>query len=219
MITPALCFEGRDAELTQLSEDLATYGKVFVSGMGGVRKSELVRAFLVRNKGHFRSALHATYTTSLRDFYEQLQLVLETEGETAERIGWAYYNVALAKNYCNDRAGAIDYFEKALAQFESIQMDYAIANVYDSISECYFSLENYEKSQEYLFRALGLFRALDGELHNDTARTKYLIARNYRKLGQEEQAQQHHDEAVETIEKLGYEDVLQRWNEEYWQQA
>lgn len=155
------------------------------------------------------------YPECLRYFREQLQMVLVTEDETVERIGWAYFNVALAQNYCNAHSDAIEYFEKALEQFRIIEMDFAIANTYDSISECYFLLENYEKSLEYLFKALPLFEELLGQMHNDTAKTKHLIARNYYRLGDMEKANQFQNEAISCIQQLGYHDIAQHWNEQF----
>lgn len=168
-------------------------------------KSELI--------GRFGWYYHLTkdHKKSFEAFYEQLQIVLTTEDETAERIGWAYFNVALAKNYCKEHDEAITYFEKALEQFQSIKIDFAIANTYDALCECYFMIGNYDKALDGLFSALEIFNRLIGDMHNDTAKTKHLIAMCYLKKGDIEKATKFQKEAIDCITKLGYTEIAKNW--------
>ena len=66
-VTPSLFFVGREEELIELDQCLDRYKKVFVSGMGGVGKSELVKEYLVKNREKYRSVVFTTYSTSLKD--------------------------------------------------------------------------------------------------------------------------------------------------------
>lgn len=172
-------------------------------------KSELI--------GRFGWYYHLTkdHKKSFEAFYEQLQIVLSTEHETAERIGWAYFNVALAKNHCKEHTEAITYFEKALEQFKAINIDFAIANTYDALCECYFMIEDYDKALEGLFSALEIFEHLIGEMHNDTAKTKHLIALCYLKKGDREKATKFQQEAIDCITKLGYTEIAKNWTAKF----
>ena len=154
------------------------------------------------------------YTKSLKFFSDQLDIVLTTDGEKEERIGWAYFNVGLVKNDLGDYTQAIVYLEKSLEFFKAINMDYAIANTYRTISSSYNSLGDYEKAIQYLSTALELFKQLDGEMHNHTAFAKYLLAQIYHGHGEHEKATQLRNEAIDCIEKLGYTEISKRWREE-----
>ena len=55
---------------------------------------------------------------------------------------------------------------------------------------------------------------LNGEMHNDTASTKYLLAQIYQGHGEYEKAAQLKNEAIDCVEKLGYLEISKRWREE-----
>ena len=93
-------------------------------------------------------------------------------------------------------------------------MDYAIAATYRTISSSYNSVGNYEKAIQYLSHALELFKQLNGEMHNDTASTKYLLAQIYQGHGEYEKAARLKNEAIDCVEKLGYLEISKRWREE-----
>lgn len=66
-ITPDSSFVGRQREMEEIYSFLRQNKKIFVSGMGGIGKSQLLRQFAVKYKNEFRTISWATYDTSLKD--------------------------------------------------------------------------------------------------------------------------------------------------------
>ncbi len=64
-ITPRREFLGRTAELQQLHELLQTNNAVFLTGMGGIGKSEIARAYIQAHQKDYPTAVFATYETDL----------------------------------------------------------------------------------------------------------------------------------------------------------
>lgn len=58
---------GRKDELKILEENLKKYGKVFVQGMGGIGKSELVKAYINEHQKDYTTIVFAVYENSLID--------------------------------------------------------------------------------------------------------------------------------------------------------
>lgn len=58
-------FIGRKEELVELEENLTKYGKVFVKGMGGIGKSELVRKYINDHKEEYNTIIFAVYENNL----------------------------------------------------------------------------------------------------------------------------------------------------------
>ena len=58
-------FIGRKDELKKLEEDLNKYGKVFVKGMGGIGKSELVKRYINDHKEEYKTIIFAVYENNL----------------------------------------------------------------------------------------------------------------------------------------------------------
>ena len=204
------CTERFDALFEKANEAMALCEKMDQTET----KTKILKSELLGRFGWYYHGIK-NHEVCLRYFEEQLRVVLDTDGETAERIGWAYFNVGLAKRCLNDYSGANEYFLLALGQFEEIKLDFAIANTYRAISECHTLIGEYEKALEYLSRALELFKNLLGEMHNDTAVTKHYISMVYLKMGDETTAAKFHNDAVDSITKLGYENMAQLWIEEF----
>lgn len=66
ILTPSPTFVGRQREQREISEFLDKYKKIFVSGMGGIGKSQLVKQFAITYKTSFRSISWASYDTDLK---------------------------------------------------------------------------------------------------------------------------------------------------------
>lgn len=64
-INPRSEFLGRTAELQQLHELLQTNNAVFLTGMGGIGKSEIARAYVQAHRDTYSTAVFATYETDL----------------------------------------------------------------------------------------------------------------------------------------------------------
>lgn len=60
-------FVCRSNELNEMHESLMGYNKLFVQGMGGIGKSELVKAYVAKYKKAYHTVIFATYQTTLRD--------------------------------------------------------------------------------------------------------------------------------------------------------
>lgn len=66
VLTPSPLFVGRQREQREIFEFLDKYKKIFVSGMAGIGKSQLVRQFAITYKTSFRSVSWASYDTDLK---------------------------------------------------------------------------------------------------------------------------------------------------------
>ena len=71
VITPTVGFVGRNKELQELDCALAEYQKVFLSGMGGIGKSEMVRQYLTRNRKKYRTMMWGTHKSSLLELFAE----------------------------------------------------------------------------------------------------------------------------------------------------
>lgn len=60
-------FFGRENELEFIENNLSKYGKIFIEGMGGIGKSELVKKYLSENKNKFDKIIYASYENNLVD--------------------------------------------------------------------------------------------------------------------------------------------------------
>ena len=72
---PCRHFCGRDAELSVLHDLLNEHSKVFISGIPGISKSELVKAYAKQHKADYTSIVHLYYTGSLRDVITRMDFV------------------------------------------------------------------------------------------------------------------------------------------------
>lgn len=63
-ITPNAFFIGRERELNAIHEKLQENPKLFLSGIGGIGKSELAKNYAIRYKDNYDTILYATYTGS-----------------------------------------------------------------------------------------------------------------------------------------------------------
>ena len=66
-LLPNVNFLCRSKELACLDSLLQQYHKLFVQGMGGIGKSELTKAYALKNKARYHTVIFATYQTSLQD--------------------------------------------------------------------------------------------------------------------------------------------------------
>lgn len=66
-LLPNANFVGRQAELQQIGQLMDSYNKLFLQGMGGIGKSELAKAYALKNRVRYNTILFATYHTSLQD--------------------------------------------------------------------------------------------------------------------------------------------------------
>lgn len=64
---PCAYFCGRDRELSEIEKMMETETKVFVSGIPGIGKSELIRAYVRDHRQDYTNILYVTYSGNLRD--------------------------------------------------------------------------------------------------------------------------------------------------------
>lgn len=79
-IAPRSEFLGRTAELQQLHELLQTNNAVFLTGMGGIGKSEIARAYVQAHREQYSTAVFAAYETDL------LHLIADDQAITVENL-------------------------------------------------------------------------------------------------------------------------------------
>lgn len=83
---PAPCrhFCGRDEELSVLHDLLNEHGKVFVTGIPGIGKSELAKAYAKQHKADYANIVHLYYTGSLREDITRMDFVDDLPDDTAD---------------------------------------------------------------------------------------------------------------------------------------
>ena len=83
---PAPCrhFCGRDGELSVLHDLLNEHGKVFISGIPGIGKSELAKAYSKQHKADYTNIVHLYYTGTLRDDITCMDFVDDLPDDTDE---------------------------------------------------------------------------------------------------------------------------------------
>ena len=64
-VTSSTGFIGRKKELNELDNELNNYGKVFLTGMGGIGKSEIVKKYIMNNKDKYNNIIFAVYEKDL----------------------------------------------------------------------------------------------------------------------------------------------------------
>lgn len=100
-------FVGRQAEIAQLGSLLEGCNKLFLQGMGGIGKSELAKAYALKNRERYSTIIFATYHTSLQD------TVLNDSGFFIEGFSRIHNSHGLLES---DRA----YFQRKLTHLRRI---------------------------------------------------------------------------------------------------
>lgn len=100
-------FVGRQAEIAQIGSLMEGCNKLFLQGMGGIGKSELAKAYALRNRERYCTVIFATYHTSLQD------TVLNESGFFTESLPRTHTGDGLLES---DRA----YFLRKLAYLQRI---------------------------------------------------------------------------------------------------
>ena len=83
---PAPCrhFCGREAELSTLHALLNEHSKVFISGIPGIGKSELAKAYAKQHKADYTNIVHLYYTSSLREDIARMDFVNDLPDDTSD---------------------------------------------------------------------------------------------------------------------------------------
>ena len=81
---PCRHFCGRDAELSVLHDRLNEHSKVFISGIPGIGKSELAKAYAKQHKADYTNIVHLYYTGSLREDITRMDFVDDLPDDTDE---------------------------------------------------------------------------------------------------------------------------------------
>ena len=82
--TPCRHFCGREEELSALHGLLNEHGKVFVTGISGIGKSEIAKAYAKQHKADYTSIVHLYYTGSLRDDITRMDFVDDLPDDTSD---------------------------------------------------------------------------------------------------------------------------------------
>lgn len=83
---PAPCrhFCGRETELSALHGLLNDHGKVFITGIPGIGKSELAKAYAKQHKADYNNIVHLYYTGCLREDITRMDFVDDLPDDTAD---------------------------------------------------------------------------------------------------------------------------------------
>ncbi len=73
--TPCRHFCGREEEMSALHRLLNEHGKVFISGIPGIGKSELAKAYAKQHKADYANIVHLYFTGSLREDITRMDFV------------------------------------------------------------------------------------------------------------------------------------------------
>ena len=121
-------FVGRNEELKEISASLKENSVLFITGIGGIGKSSLVKNFIHRNRTDYDVIVYLEYTgTIISTFADDKQLQISTvhlnEGETLNE----YYERKLSvfKNICGDKRVllVIDNYSGRISKDLSILLD------------------------------------------------------------------------------------------------
>ena len=82
--TPCRHFCGREEELSALHGLLNEHGKVFVTGIPGIGKSEMAKAYAKQHKADYTSIVHLYYTGSLRAGITRIDFVDDLPDDTSD---------------------------------------------------------------------------------------------------------------------------------------
>ena len=66
-LLPNSNFVGRSAEIAKIGDMMSAYNKLFLQGMGGIGKSEIAKAYALKNKAQYNTVIFATYQSTLQD--------------------------------------------------------------------------------------------------------------------------------------------------------
>lgn len=79
-------FCGRKKELQTLSEMLEAHDKIFISGIGGIGKSEFVKKFIKDKKSKFTNILFLTFSENLKNTIAYINFKGDRSDETIENL-------------------------------------------------------------------------------------------------------------------------------------
>ena len=82
--TPCRHFCGREEELSTLHGLLNEHGKVFITGIPGIGKSELAKAYAKQHKADYTNIVHLYYTGSLREDITRMDFVDDLPDDTSD---------------------------------------------------------------------------------------------------------------------------------------
>lgn len=82
--TPCRHFCGREEELSTLHGLLNEHGKAFISGIPGIGKSELAKAYAKQHKADYTNIVHLYYTGSLRENITHMVFVDDLPDDTSD---------------------------------------------------------------------------------------------------------------------------------------
>ncbi|MGN0664984.1 MAG: hypothetical protein ACI4KF_00515 [Huintestinicola sp.] len=79
---PCKTFSGREKELEALHDMLQAHDKIFVYGIGGIGKSEFVKAYISEHKKEYKNILYLTYESNLRTTIAEISFKDDVPQET-----------------------------------------------------------------------------------------------------------------------------------------
>lgn len=120
MPKPCAHFCGRDAEVNALHEQLVSHDKLFVSGIAGIGKSELVKQYAKQHKKDYTNILYLAYSGDLKQDIINLDFADDVSTDT-EQQRFQKHNRFL-RTLQGDSLLVIDNFNVALWQDEILSV-------------------------------------------------------------------------------------------------
>ena len=121
-------FVGRDKELKYLAANLKENHVLFLSGIGGIGKSTLIRKFINLKKSEYEILIYIEYDCDFRrSFTDDIQLQISTIRQTCDEDTDEYFNRKLKalKNICADKKVlfVVDNFSGRITKDLSLILD------------------------------------------------------------------------------------------------
>ena len=169
---PAPCkhFSGRNKELAELHDILSEHNKVFVNGVGGIGKSEFVKAFAREYRKDFTNILYFYYDTDLKNLIADIDFS-DDRPEDSDDEKFKRHNCYL-RSLKDDTLIVIDNFDTTASDEEllDVVMKYKCKVIFTTRSnfDCGYTYSLNEISDiDGLFKMFGKLYS-DADKHRDT---------------------------------------------------
>lgn len=167
---PCKHFSGRNKELTELHEILSKNNKVFVNGIGGIGKSEFVKAFAREYRKDFTNILYFYYDTDLKNLIADIDFSDDRPEDTDDEK-FKRHNRYL-RSLKDDTLIVIDNFDTTASDEEllDVVMKYKCKVIFTTRSnfDCGYTYSLNEISDiDGLFEMFGKLYS-DADKHRDT---------------------------------------------------
>lgn len=126
---PCKFFVGREKEISELHQTIQKENCVFVEGIGGIGKSELIRKYVQTYKGDYTNIIYLRYSGSLKNMIADIQFLNDTQDENFDDRFRRHYK--FLKTLKDDTLIIIDNFDTTITDDDFF--DDFISNEYKTL--------------------------------------------------------------------------------------